>query len=161
LQLSTARSPIAVARDGAGINIAADLWDGTHPNANGEIKIAAAFADVLAARFHLGKPYPRPFPVLPTGPLTRPRLTVTPSRTARQAKLSWTLVPGADGYRVYVQDLTARQATFRVLPWPLSPAKNPWTVGLLTPGDTYAFKLQACKGVDCGAFSNIARVIAP
>ena len=160
-QLSTIGSPIAVARDATGINVAADLWDGTHPNANGEIKIAAAFADVLAGRFHLGSAYPRPFPVLPTGPLIRPRLTATPSGTAGHAKLSWTLVPGADSYRVFQKDLTGRKAKFTQLPWPLPSAQNPWTAGLLTSGDTYAFKLQACKGADCGAFSNVARVIAP
>jgi hypothetical protein len=161
LQLSTAASPIAVARDGAGINVAADLWDGTHPNANGEIKIAAAFADVLAGRFRLGSAYPRPFPVLPTGPLRQPRLTVTPSDRTGRAKLSWTLVPGAGRYFVYVQDVSRREIKFRKLAWPLSPGQNPWTVSLLTPGDTYAFKLQACKGIDCGAFSNVASITAP
>jgi len=160
-RLSTVRSRIAVARDGTGIKVATDLWDGTHPNANGEIKIAAAFADVLASRFHLGSAYPRPFPVLPTGPLTHPRLTVTPSRTAGQAKLSWTLVPGADGYRVYLKDLTLRELRFRPLPWPLSPAHNPWTVSLLTSGHSYAFELRACKGADCGAYSNVTRITAP
>jgi lysophospholipase L1-like esterase len=160
-QLSTIRSPIAVARDGTSINVAADLWDGTHPNANGEIKIAAAYASVLARRFHLGSAFPEPFPVLPTGPLSRPHLMVTPSRIAGRAKLSWTLVPGADGYRVYLKDLSRRGVRFRRLPWPLSPVQNPWTAGLLTPGDTYDFKLQACKGADCGAFSNVASVTAP
>jgi hypothetical protein len=160
-QLSTASSPIAVAHDGTGVSITADLWDGTHPNANGEIKIAAGFADVLARRFHLGSAYPRPFPVLPTGPLTPPRLTVTPSATARQAVLSWTLSPGAEGYYVYLEDVTRGDTTFTRLPWPLSPEQNPWTVRLLNSGDTYAFELQACKGVDCGAFSNMASVTAP
>jgi GDSL-like Lipase/Acylhydrolase family len=160
-QLSTATSPIAVARDGTGIKVAADLWDGTHPNANGEIKIAAAFADVLAGRFHLGSAYPTPFPVLPTGPLRHPVLTATPSRIAGRAKLSWKLVPGAGSYFVYVRDVSRGQASFRQLPWPLSPARNPWTVSLLIPGDTYAFQLRACKGIDCGAFSNVASVTAP
>jgi lysophospholipase L1-like esterase len=160
-QLSTAISPIAVARDGAGIDIAADLWDGTHLNANGEIKIAAAFADVLAGNFHVGDPYPRPFPVMPTGPLTRPRLIVTPLRKAGEARLSWTLAPGANGYRVFQKDTTQRQAKFRQLPFPLSPAQEPWTAGMLTPGDVYYFKIQACKGADCGAFSNVVSVTAP
>ncbi len=160
-QLSTIASPIAVAQDGTDINVAADLWDGTHPNANGEVKIAAGFADVLASRFHLGRAYPRPFPVLPTGPLTQPQLTVRPSSTAGQAVLSWTLAPGAEGYYVYEEDVTRQDTTFTRLPWPLSPAQNPWTAGLLITGDAYAFKLRACKGADCGAFSNVASVIAP
>jgi len=160
-RLSTTASPIAVAHDGAGIHVAADLWNGTHPNANGEIKIAAGFADALASRFHLGRVYPTPFPVLPTGPLTQPQLTVTPSRTAGQAVLSWTLAPGANGYYVYGADVTRGDTAFTKLPWPLSPAQNPWTAGLLISGDNYAFKLQACKGADCGAFSNVATVTAP
>lgn len=160
-QLSTAASPIAVAQDGTDINVAADLWDGTHPNANGEVKIAAGFADILASRFHLGSAYPQPFPVLPTGPLTQPRLTVQPSSAAGQAVLSWTLAPGAEGYYVYLKNVTLGDTTFTRLPWPLAPAQNPWTAGLLISGDTYDFQLQACKGADCGAFSNVASVTAP
>jgi GDSL-like Lipase/Acylhydrolase family len=160
-RLSTAASPIAVAHDGTGIHVAADLWDGTHPNANGEVKIAAGFADALASRFHLGRAYPTPFPVLPTGPLTHPRLTVTPSTTAGQAVLSWTLAPGANGYFVYLRDVTRGDTAFTKLPVPLSPAQNPWSAGLLISGDSYDFKLQACKGADCGAFSNVVTVTAP
>jgi lysophospholipase L1-like esterase len=160
-QLSTTSSPIAVAQDEAGINVAADLWDGTHPNANGEIKIAAAFADALAGKFGVGNAYPTPFPVMPIGPLTRPSLTITPSRTAGEAKLSWTLAPGADSYRIFQKDQTQGETKFKELPLPLTPAQDPWTAGLLTPGDIYYFKLQACKGADCGAFSNVVSLTAP
>lgn len=159
--LSTAASPIAVAHDGSGIKVATDLWDGTHANANGEIRIAAGFADALASRFHLGRTYPKPYPVLPTGPLTHPKLTARPSHTARQAVLSWTLAPGAGSYFIYIEDVTQGATTFTRLPYPLPASKDPWTAGLLTSGDTYTFKVQACKGVDCGAFSNLASVTAP
>jgi GDSL-like Lipase/Acylhydrolase family len=159
-QLSSAESPIAVARD-TDINVAADLWDGTHPNANGEIRIAAAFADALAARFHLGATYPTPFPVEPTGPLIHPKLTVTPSLTHGQVKLSWTLAPGANGYFVYLRKITAGQAKFIRLPYPLPITRDPFTAGLLSSGATYAFKVQACKGSDCGAFSNVVTITAP
>ncbi|MGE5290802.1 MAG: GDSL-type esterase/lipase family protein [Micromonosporaceae bacterium] len=160
-QLSTSASPIAIADDGAVINVAADLWDGTHPNANGETKIAAGFADALASRFHLGAAYPTPYPVLRTGPLTPPQLTVQPSGTAGQAVLSWTPSPGADRYYVYMRDVTRGETTFTKLAYPLFPGQDPWTAGLLTSGDTYAFQFQACKGADCGAFSNVASVTAP
>ena len=160
-RLSTAESPIVVASDGSGISVAADLWDGTHPNANGEIKIAAAFADILASRFHLGQPYPKPYPVLPTGPLTHPRLRARPSSTARQALLTWTLAPGANSYFIYIKDVTRGDAGFSRLPYPLPVSKDPWTAGLLSSGDTYTFRVQACKGSDCGAFSNPAIVTAP
>jgi lysophospholipase L1-like esterase len=159
-KLSTSASSIAVADDGADINIAKDLWDGTHPNTNGQIRIAAAFADVLAGRFRLGKLYPTPFPAMPTGPLTPPHLTVRPSLTLNAAILFWTLVPGAESYYVYVKDVT-KGTPFKRLPYPLSPKQNPWTAGLLVAGHIYTFKLQACKGSDCGAYSNTANVTAP
>jgi hypothetical protein len=160
-QLSTGASPIAVAQDGADINVSADLWDGMHPNANGETKIAAGFADALAAQFDLGAAYPTPYPVLPTGPLTQPQLTVSPAGTAGQVVLSWTPSPGANGYYVYLRNVTSQEATFTKLPYPLFPGQDPWTAGLLTSGDTYEFQLQACKGADCGAFSNVATGTAP
>ncbi|WP_017611359.1 GDSL-type esterase/lipase family protein [Nocardiopsis xinjiangensis] len=44
---------------------AADTYDGTHPNADGELKIAAAFADVLSRGYEIGPGYPRPLPISP------------------------------------------------------------------------------------------------
>jgi len=160
-RLSTTKSPIAVAHDGADIHVATDLWDGTHPNANGEIRIAAGFADALASRFHLGRPYPKPYPVLPTGPLTSPKLTARPSNVAHQIVLSWTLAPGAGSYFIYIKDVTSGDTSFTRLPLPLPWSKDPWTAGLLNSGDTYTFKVQACKGVDCGAYSNPSTATAP
>ena len=160
-RLSTAGSPIAVAHDGADFSVAADLWDGTHPNANGEVRIAAGFADALASRFHLGRAYPRPYPVLPTGPLTHPKLRVRAMRTAGRAVLSWTLAPGAESYYVYLENVTQGDTTFTRLPYPVSAKRDPWTAGLLVGGDTYVFKVQACKGADCHAFSNAASVTIP
>ena len=142
--------------------MAADTWDGTHPNANGEVRIAAGFADALAGRFHLGRLYPAPFPALPTGPLTQPRLTAAPSTTAGSVVMSWTLAPGASSYDVYVEDLTQQQTTFTKLSAPLTPSQNSGaTVGTLIPHDTYDVKLQACKGNDCGTFANVASVTVP
>ena len=155
-RLSTAQSPIAVAQD-TDIDVTADLWDGTHPNTNGQIKIAAAFADALASKLSLGAPYPAPFPVMPVGPLIHPKLKATPGHGL--AKLSWTLVPGASGYYVYVKQVTIGQSAFKRLPYALPPAKDPFTAGLLSPGGTYSFKIQACKGSDCGAFSNVASIV--
>lgn len=160
-RLSTTASPIAVAQDGADFNVAADTWDGTHPNANGEVRIAAGFANALAGQFGLGRPYPMPFPVLPTGPLTHPRLTASAGSNPRSALLSWTFAPGASGYYVFLKDVTAGDTAFKRLPWPLTPTQSPWTAGLLTSGHTYDFRLQACKGNDCGAFSNVVAVTVP
>jgi hypothetical protein len=161
-RLTTASSPIVVAHDRIGFNVAADTWDGMHPNANGEVRIAAGFADALAGQFHLGRLYPTPFPALPIGPLTKPQLTAVPSATAGSVVLSWTLAPGASSYDVYVKDLTQQQTTFTQLSAPLTPSQNSGaTVGTLNSHDTYDVKLQACKGNDCGAFSNVVSVTVP
>jgi hypothetical protein len=155
-QLSTSSSPVVVADDASAINTATDLWDGTHPNAEGEIKIAAGFADALASDFGLGSAYPTPLPTVPTGPLVAPQLTVTPGDG--QAQLSWTLTPGATGYMVWQENVTAGETTFYELPYPLTASNDPWTAGLLLDGGNYQYKLQACKGVNCGAFSNTVSV---
>jgi hypothetical protein len=99
--------------------------------------------------------------VLPTGPLAPPQLTVDPAGPPGQAVLSWTPSPGANGYYVYLRNVTNQETTFTKLPYPLFPGRDPWTAGLLTTGDTYAFQLQACKGAGCGTFSNVAIVTAP
>ncbi|WP_329124800.1 GDSL-type esterase/lipase family protein [Streptomyces sp. NBC_01465] len=57
-------SPIEVADTAVEFVAAEHTWDDTHPNPNGEVRIAAAFADVLAQRFQIGATYPRPYPVL-------------------------------------------------------------------------------------------------
>ena len=63
-ELRTSRSPIVVADTAAEFVAGEHTWDDTHPNPNGEVRIAAAFADVLARRFGVGSPYPRPYPEL-------------------------------------------------------------------------------------------------
>jgi fibronectin type 3 domain-containing protein len=155
-QLSTASSPVVVADDASAIDPSADLWDGTHPNANGEVKIAAGFANALASDFGLGSAYPTPYPTLPIGPQVPPQLSVTPG--AGQAVLSWTLSPGANLYYVWQQDVTSGQQSFTELPYGLPPSSDPWTASLLVPGGTYQYKLQAFKGFDGGAFSNVVTV---
>jgi lysophospholipase L1-like esterase len=153
-ELSTAESQLYVAETGKDIVPADDLWDGTHPNAQGEVKIAAAFADSLADNFSVGTPYPRPYPAVPLGPRVVPQLTATPGNG--QADLSWTLSPGATGYYVHTKDVTAGETTFTRLPYPVpGPA---WTAGLLTNGHTYEFQLKATKGTAEGVFSTIATV---
>lgn len=67
--MSTERSPV-ISLDVAGgedWDPAADTYDGTHPNARGEVKIAAAFADALAEGYGIGRPYPRPLPTASAG----------------------------------------------------------------------------------------------
>jgi lysophospholipase L1-like esterase len=63
-ELSSDSSPIAVA-DSAREFFAPDhTWDGVHPNAGGELRVAAAFADMLALRFGVGRAFDRPLPAV-------------------------------------------------------------------------------------------------
>lgn len=154
-ELSTARSPITVAATARDVDVAADLYDGVHPNARGELKIAAAFADALSSRFGLGAPYPRPLPVVPIGPRTPPRLTAEP--LDQSARLSWTESPGATGYWVW-RRVADSGAAFERLTWPLPFTENPWTHLYLANGVTYEFQLQPAKYFADGVFSNVVRV---
>ena len=157
---STPDSPMTIAHDGVDIDPSADLWDGTHPNARGEVKIAAGFVDALANGFGdahgagFGVPYPRPYPVVPMGPQTSPNLTASPGDG--QATLSWSLAPGATGYYVYVKNVTAGETTFTKLPYPV-PGPS-WVAGLLVNGANYQFQLGTTKGNTEGVLSNVATV---
>lgn len=45
--------------------VSTDTYDGTHPNADGELKIAAAFADALSRGYEIGPGHSRPLPLSP------------------------------------------------------------------------------------------------
>ncbi|MFI6940533.1 SGNH/GDSL hydrolase family protein [Streptomyces sp. NPDC050418] len=55
--LDTDRSPLLLASPPAGYDLDFDTYDGTHPNASGEHKLAAAFADALHQAWDLCGPY--------------------------------------------------------------------------------------------------------
>ncbi len=60
--MTTVRSPIVIAATHAEFVASAHTWDGTHPNGDGELRIAAAFADTLAGQFGRGRGLPAPVP---------------------------------------------------------------------------------------------------
>jgi lysophospholipase L1-like esterase len=151
-ELSTPVSPIVVADTDRGIDVATDLYDGTHPNARGEYKIAAAFADALADRFGIGRPFPPPLPDLAVGPHTPPVLTG--EANDRSAQLSWTRSPGATSYWLFQR---AGDGEFtRILSLPAN--QRQYTTPRLASGVTYEFELQPAKGSNDGAMSNVIRV---
>ncbi|MFI0937786.1 GDSL-type esterase/lipase family protein [Streptomyces sp. NPDC021020] len=53
----TPASPLLLASRPDGYDILLDTYDGTHPNAAGEHKLAAAFADAMYQAWDLGAPY--------------------------------------------------------------------------------------------------------
>lgn len=55
--LDTAASPLLMASHPEGWDIDTDTYDGTHPNARGEHRMAKAFADALYQAWDLGAPY--------------------------------------------------------------------------------------------------------
>ncbi|ATL25636.1 putative sugar acetyltransferase [Streptomyces formicae] len=73
--LDSTTSPVTVAETAAEFLAGDHTWDGTHPNPNGELRIAAAFADAMASRFGIGARYPRPYPdVAPIVPEAKAKL---------------------------------------------------------------------------------------
>ncbi|WP_405871701.1 SGNH/GDSL hydrolase family protein [Streptomyces sp. NBC_00005] len=55
--LDEPRSPLLLASPPRSYDIHLDTYDGTHPNASGEHKIAAAFADAMHQAWDVGEPY--------------------------------------------------------------------------------------------------------
>ena len=55
--LDEPRSPLLLASPPPSYDINLDTYDGTHPNASGEHKIAAAFADAMHQAWGVGEPY--------------------------------------------------------------------------------------------------------
>ncbi|MEV6106485.1 GDSL-type esterase/lipase family protein [Streptomyces sp. NPDC051940] len=61
-ELDDETSPVAVADTCREFFAPDHTWDGTHPNPRGELRVAAAFADMLALRFGVGRAFRRPLP---------------------------------------------------------------------------------------------------
>ncbi|MFC7308077.1 SGNH/GDSL hydrolase family protein [Streptomyces monticola] len=62
LRTVAAEENVVVAETAAEFRAAEHTWDGTHPNPDGDLRIAAAFADALSRCYALGEAYSRPFP---------------------------------------------------------------------------------------------------
>jgi lysophospholipase L1-like esterase len=142
---STADEPgsrVVVAQTATGYDKYDDTWDTSHPNARGEVRIAAAVADGLSG-IGIGPPADRPLPVVPLGPRRGAELSADAGIGA--ATLRWTGPPGATAQYVWQRDVT------RGGPWRRLPSQvtgRSWTGGFLLPGHRYRFRLQPVKGDD-------------
>ena len=103
-ELTTADSRVVSAQADAGLVRAEDTWETYHPNATGDVKIAAAVADALS-ELGVGPPADRPLPEVPRGPRIRPVLTATSE--LGNVHLVWQRSPGAQESEVFVRDVTA------------------------------------------------------
>jgi hypothetical protein len=132
-----------------------DTWDGWHPNARGELHIAAAVEDALH-ELGLGAAAELPFPDVPVGPRTPATLSVQPGDGA--VALSWVSPPGADREYVSWRDVTGDGA-WTPIPDALPGAGS--TVSNLENGRQYAFRVQAAKGtaVAVDLFSNVVTAV--
>jgi len=152
-ELSTGESPIRIADTAHGVDVHADLYDGTHPNSRGEMKIAQAFADGLARQFGVGSLFPLRSSEVPVGPQTAPVLTA--AAVSGAVLLSWTRSPGATVYWVWLRPAGADD--FVRLERPLGWWESPWAVAPLHNGLSYELTLRPAKGTVEGVFSNIVR----
>jgi len=59
---------------------------------------------------------------------------------------------------VWQEDVSGGQTQMYELPDTLPNSSDPWTAGLLLDGGTYKYQIQACKGVNCNAMSNVVTV---
>jgi hypothetical protein len=109
-ELDSAEERVVVAHADAGFRQSTaddvqDTYDPAHPTSRGELKIAAAVADALAA-LGMGAPWARPLATLPLGPREPARLSVRAGDGT--ATLRWSSSPGTTGHLVRRRDLTSR-----------------------------------------------------
>ncbi|MBB6118722.1 GDSL family lipase [Nocardiopsis algeriensis] len=158
-QVTSADSPVVVARVADGYSPVRDNWEGVHPNARGQVRIAAAFADALARPLQVGEPYPRPLPEVDVGPRREPEPEA--EETEDGLRLSWPGVPGATAFRVSQRRVEPDPDEETVLP--LEPVRDGdgWSalVEGLFSGAEYEFTVTAFKGRDEGASSEPLRLV--
>jgi hypothetical protein len=100
--LDSAGSRVLMADTAADYSLA-DSYDSAHPNARGELRIAAAIEDALAI-LDIGQGAERPLPDVPLGPRIPPVLSATGG--LYEAELSWVRSPGSHQSEVWARDAT-------------------------------------------------------
>ena len=132
-----------------------DTYDVAHLSATGEVRVAAGFADALAA-LDVGTPYPRPLPVVANGPRRPAVLTGRPGDG--QVALSWVPPPGATAEYIWLRDSTLVEP-WRRLPLPVQGTSI--SLNSLIDYHTYEFRVQSAKGtaVAQDLFSNTVSAV--
>ncbi|MFL1426655.1 MULTISPECIES: GDSL family lipase [unclassified Nocardiopsis] len=158
-QLTSAESPVVIARVADGYSPVRDNWDEAHPNARGELRIAAAFADALAEPLGVGPAYTRPLPEVAVGPSTAPE--PRPEEGDDGLVLSWAAVPGATDYRVTQRRVSPDPDDETVLPLEIDEdggERSALVEGLFS-GARYEFTVIPFKGRDAGEASEPIQLV--
>lgn len=153
-QLSSGNSPIVIAQVAKDYAPEYDNWDEVHPNARGEAKIAAAFADALAEPLAVGEPFPRPLPEVSAGPQAQPAPEA--EEVDGGLHISWEQVPGATDYRVEQRrtEPDPDEAAILALDVERDGKSRSVLVESLLSGAGYEFVVHPYKGRDAGAASD-------
>lgn len=138
--LDTVASRVVLADTDAGYTSSAHTFDDSHPNAQGEVLIAAAVADSLAG-LGIGTAPARPLPAVPLGPRIPSTLSGVVSGGA--VSLSWLRSPGAGTAQVSMRDVTAAQ-DWRVVSDSVS--GTGWTSSSVPRGHRLQFRVLPRKG---------------
>jgi lysophospholipase L1-like esterase len=137
-------------------------WDGVHPDAVGEVEIAAAMDDAVHQLTNLTSMLPaRPATLAQPeiGPVF-PAVLKLPTFSSSAVNLSWTLPPGSDRTQVWLKDTTVAGSQFTLkadlapsdlagyIPGstPIDPPPTTFKIPGLVGGDTYEFYLVSAKG---------------
>jgi lysophospholipase L1-like esterase len=153
-QLDTPGSRV-VATNAAGYDDLQDTWDGAHPNARGELKIAAQFENAL---HQMGTAFPvaDPVPAVPLGPRIPPVLSAALQQET--VTLEWVRSPGSQKSDVWERDVTAGEAWHRVA---ADVSGLAHTVTGVPDGHQVQFQTRPYKGfliAEPDAWSNVVQV---
>ena len=150
-ELDTEDSRVLVARADESYTRSGDTFDGSHPNARGEMVIAAAVADQLAA-LGIGTTPARPLPEVAVGPSIPPVLSAEVAKG--KVRLSWTRSPGAAAVRVEQRDVTAGTGWVAV-----AEETGLTTVLAPTPGHRLQVRVLPRKGWQLAAPAGVSNVV--
>lgn len=139
-QLDDPSARVVVADTDAGFGRDEHTYDTSHPDAQGEVLIAAAVGDALAA-LGVGEPVTRPLPIVPRGP--RIPVVLGGARDGATAALRWVPSPGAWSAQVQQRDLT-RGSRWRVVADRVRGSS--WRSSALKPGHRYEYRVLPRKG---------------
>jgi hypothetical protein len=129
-----------------------DTYDTSHPNVQGEIKIARQFADVLAT-------LPLPDKPAPVAPAFGGAAHLAAAARNRAVRLTFSTPDTATRQAVWKRDLT-RRGPWRFVAY-VEPTAVHRRVGSLRPHHRYAYRLRAYRGsVASSSYSNLARARA-